>query len=149
MRDAAAAKDHRDSRKLSEIEFANMMSEEGVVILDPRGRPFHANYHIKGSVNLPYTYFDPKSVASVIPSKKTKVLIYCRNNISEDFLKSKNPAKKLNGSSEIEQFEVPKTVSAALTIPTYITLYQYGYRNVWELSDVVNPKTSRIEFVIN
>ena len=149
MSDAASVEKHRESRKLSELQFATMMDEEGVVVLDPRGRSFHEACHVEGSVNLPFTHFDPDSVAAVIPSKDTKVLIYCRNNLSEEFLENKGPVRVFEYPEGFEPPEVPKGISSALTIPSYITLYQYGYRNVWELSDIVNPETSKIRFVKN
>ena len=34
----------------------------------------------------------------------------------------------------------------ALNIPTYVNLYGYGYKNVYELNELVNVKDSRIEF---
>ena len=34
----------------------------------------------------------------------------------------------------------------ALNIPTYINLYGYGYRNVYELDELVNVKDPRIHF---
>ena len=34
----------------------------------------------------------------------------------------------------------------ALNIPTYLTLYGYGYRNVYELGESVSEKDPRIKF---
>jgi hypothetical protein len=34
----------------------------------------------------------------------------------------------------------------ALNIPTYINLYGYGYKNVYELDELVNVNDKRIEF---
>ena len=34
----------------------------------------------------------------------------------------------------------------ALNIPTYVNLYGYGYRNVYELHELVNVTDPRIEF---
>ncbi len=34
----------------------------------------------------------------------------------------------------------------ALNVPTYINLYGYGYRNVYELDELVNVKDRRITF---
>ncbi|HMU95988.1 MAG TPA: rhodanese-like domain-containing protein, partial [Elusimicrobiota bacterium] len=39
-----------------------------------------------------------------------------------------------------------KPVTLALNIPTYINLYGYGYRNVYELNELVDVKDPRIEF---
>ncbi len=34
----------------------------------------------------------------------------------------------------------------ALNIPTYVNLYGYGYRNVYELNELVNVDDPRIAF---
>lgn len=39
-----------------------------------------------------------------------------------------------------------KPITLALNIPTYINLYGYGYRNVYELSELVNTYDTIIEF---
>ena len=35
-----------------------------------------------------------------------------------------------------------------LRIPTVMTLYSYGYKNVWELDEIVDPKSSPIRFAL-
>jgi hypothetical protein len=37
-------------------------------------------------------------------------------------------------------------ITLALNIPTYINLYGYGYRNVYELGELVNVNDKRISF---
>jgi hypothetical protein len=39
-----------------------------------------------------------------------------------------------------------KPLMMALNIPTYINLYGYGYRNVYELHELVNVNDRRISF---
>ena len=39
-----------------------------------------------------------------------------------------------------------KRVDLALNIPTFINLYGYGYRNVYELKDRLNEDDSRLNF---
>ena len=39
-----------------------------------------------------------------------------------------------------------KQLTLALNIPTFINLYGYGYRNVYELADLVSVYNSKIEF---
>lgn len=39
-----------------------------------------------------------------------------------------------------------KPIMLALNIPTYINLYGYGYRNIYELDELVNVNDSRISF---
>jgi hypothetical protein len=39
-----------------------------------------------------------------------------------------------------------KRAELALNIPTFINLYGYGYRNVYELSELVSVHDPRLEF---
>ncbi|MBL7936016.1 MAG: rhodanese-like domain-containing protein [Bacteroidia bacterium] len=66
--------------------------------------------------------------------------------------KSKAKTKSKSGPSAIKdviQENVPvdvKPITLALNIPTYINLYGYGYRNIYELSELVNTNSGKIEF---
>lgn len=64
-----------------------------------------------------------------------------------------NPVMQMNTGTHIESIEleespiVPvKPITLALNIPTYINLYGYGYRNVFELSELVIVSDPRIQF---
>jgi len=39
-----------------------------------------------------------------------------------------------------------KAVTAALNLSTFITLYDYGYREVYELAPLLDVETSKLEF---
>jgi hypothetical protein len=39
-----------------------------------------------------------------------------------------------------------KLPNASLNLSTYIALYNYGYRNVYELGPLIDIKTSALEF---
>ena len=41
---------------------------------------------------------------------------------------------------------VTKQSNMTLNVPTYINLYGYGYRNVYELDELVNVNDRRISF---
>ena len=56
-----------------------------------------------------------------IPNPNTRILIYCNNNF-------------LNRPVVFQR----KSAPAALNIPTFITLYEYGYRNVYELGPLLD-----------
>ena len=84
--------------------------------------------HVKGAVNLGYPDFTAESLAQVIPSKTTRVLIYCNNN----FLNS--PAFMM------------KVAPASLNLSTFATLHMYGYDNVYELGPLVAIEKSKLEF---
>jgi len=64
--------------------------------------------------------------------------------------KAKVKAKSGPHNSAIEpEIEIPltaKPLTLALNIPTYINLYGYGYRNVYELSELVNTYDNTFEF---
>jgi len=93
-----------------------------------------------------------------IPTTDTRILVYCRNNLAE---KSSIPATPTPTPSNLKKIEVirefeyptdydppeiPKSFGAGLNIPSVITLHSYGYTNVWELDDIVDPNDSLIKF---
>lgn len=45
-----------------------------------------------------------------------------------------------------EEFIFDKKLTLALNIPTYINLFGYGYKNVYELSELISVYDSRIQF---
>jgi rhodanese-related sulfurtransferase len=119
----------RESRRLTEAQFMAMMKEKGVVLLDARSESRYALRHIKGAINLPFTEFTGKSLASVVPSKDTKILIYCNNNFE--------------GSPAAFAAKAP---AASLNLSTYTSLKAYGYKNVFELGPLLNISTTKIPF---
>jgi hypothetical protein len=129
LRIAAEAARHRQSRRLSEDEFLTMMVARGTVLLDARSSDKYAELHIAGAVNLPFPDITIASLALLLPDKNTPVLIYCNNN----FVNAK------------EAFP-SKGARSSLNVSTYITLYDYGYRNVYELGPLLDARTTRIPF---
>lgn len=123
------SRDERESHRLTEKDFLAAMAEPGTVLLDARTAARYQMRHIKGAINLPFTEFAAAPLAAVIPGKDTKILIYCNNN----FLNAPGPFPS-------------KLPSAALNIPTYIALYDYGYRNVYELGPLLDINAAEIEF---
>jgi hypothetical protein len=134
-----------------------MAREPGTVVLDARSPAHFQNLHVKGSVNLPYTEFSAQTLAKVIPDRGTRVLIYCRNNLihtaaprnQTQFDVSPPPTSKIEVVREFvhpDDFDPPKIPQAGLNIPTFITLMEYGYHNVWELDSRVDPRNSPITF---
>lgn len=122
------------------------------MVLDARGKEDYNALRIKGSVNLPYTAMAAESLRHAIPDQNTRILIYCRNNFYDS--KPAFPAEPnksgVNGvvpyPDEFDPPQIPKSYSAGLNIPVYITLFIYGYRNVWELDPSVDPNHSAIRF---
>jgi rhodanese-related sulfurtransferase len=77
---AAEVQPVRETRRVTEAQFAVMAAEPGTVLLDARSRDKYNLRHIRGAVSLPFTDFTVDALAGVIPSKTTRVLIYCNNN---------------------------------------------------------------------
>ena len=120
---------HRETRRVTEEEFIRMAKEEGTIVLDARSADKYKLMHVKGAINLNFSDITIESLKTMIPDKETRVLIYCNNNFrnSEREFPSKLP-------------------TASLNLSTYIALYNYGYRNVYELAPLVDPKTSKLTF---
>jgi hypothetical protein len=135
-------KAHRKDRLVSLSDFLKMSKEKNVIILDTRSDSMFAAKHIKGAVHLNFSDFTQANLAKIIPNKNTKILIYCNNNFADDPVFF--PTKAALPPSSIKK---PKTgkdengmdygVTLALNIPTYINLYGYGYKNVYELKELV------------
>lgn len=129
LRVATQAAEHRAARRVSEEEFLRMSREPGTIVLDARSREKFDELHVKGAVNLSFPDITIASLARLIPDKGTRILIYCNNNFAG--AESAFPAK---------------ISTASLNLSTYIALYNYGYRNVYELGPLVELKASRLEF---
>ena len=126
---AQEAARHRETRRVTEADFLRMSREPGTIILDARSKEKFDLLHVKGAVHLNFSDMTTDSLKGVIPEKTTRVLIYCNNNFKNAPVPF--PTKK---------FEI------ALNLPTYVTLFGYGYRNVYELGPLLDPKTADIEF---
>lgn len=120
---------HRESRRLSEEEFIRMSGEPGAIVLDARSKQRYDELHIKGAINLSFPDIAVESLRRMIPDKSTTILIYCNNN----FLGAEGPFPT-------------KIPVASLNLSTYIALYSYGYRNVYELGPLIDLKKSKLEF---
>jgi hypothetical protein len=129
LRVAAEAAKYRETHRLSEVEFIRMSREPGTVILDARSKEKFDELHIKGALNLSFPDIAIDSLNNLLPDKNTRILIYCNNN----FLGA-------------EKAFPAKAVTASLNISTYIALYNYGYRNVYELGPLVEINASKLDF---
>jgi hypothetical protein len=128
LRIASEAAQHRATRRVSQAEFIRMSREPGTVILDARSREKYDELHIKGAINLSFPDIAITTLRSAIPDSGTRILIYCNNN----FANAEGPFPA-------------KLPSASLNLSTYIALYNYGYRNVYELAPLIDLKTSQLE----
>jgi phage shock protein E len=129
LRVSREAAEHRQSRRVSEEEFTRMSREPGSVILDARSREKFEELHVKGAVNLPFPDIAVESLKAALPDNNTRILIYCNNN----FANAEGPFPA-------------KIARASLNLSTYIALYSYGYRNVYELGPLIDIRQSKLEF---
>jgi hypothetical protein len=126
---AQAAAEHRRTHRVSEEEFLRMMAEPGTIVLDARSTERYGELHVRGAVNLSFPDITVESLARVLPDKNTRVLIYCNNNFAG-----------------AEQPFPAKMASASLNLSTFVSLYDYGYRNVYELGPNVKLEESKLPF---
>jgi len=98
--------------------------------LDARSAAKFDLLHVKGAINLSFPDIDINSLARTLPDKSARILIYCNNNFSNrpDAFASKAP-------------------SASLNLSTYIALYNYGYRNVYELAPLIDLRSTTLALV--
>lgn len=130
LRIAGDAAKNRESRRLTEDDFIKMAAEKDVVILDARSKQKYDELHIKRAVNLSFPDITVASLARLLPDKNTRILIYCNNNFAG-----------------AEQPFPTKVAPASLNISTYISLYTYGYRNIYELGPLLDIKKTKLELV--
>ena len=130
LRISAEAAKYRESRRLTEAEFIQMSREAGTVVLDARGQEKYNELHIKDAINLSFPDITVESLKSTLPDKNTRILIYCNNNFV-------GAEKAFPSKSSI----------ASLNLSTYIALYSYGYRNVYELGPLLDIKTTKLELI--
>ncbi|MGH7179148.1 MAG: rhodanese-like domain-containing protein [Tepidisphaeraceae bacterium] len=130
LRAAGEAAKHREARRVSEDEFLRMSHEPGTIVLDARSREKFGELHIAGAVSLPFPDITIESLARLIPDKSTRILIYCNNN----FRNAPGPFPT-------------KLPTASLNLSTYVALYDYGYRNVYELAPQLDPTDTILKLI--
>jgi phage shock protein E len=123
------AAEHRASRLLPEEEFIRMSREPGTVVLDARSREKFHEFHVRDAISLPFSDIAIESLKAAIPDQATRILIYCNNN----FANAEGPFPA-------------KIARASLNLSTYIALYSYGYRNVYELEPLIDLRASKLPF---
>ena len=129
LRISTEAAQYREGRRLAEDKFIQMSRVPGTIILDARSKQKYDELHIKRAINLSFPDITIASLKQIIPDKSTRILIYCNNN----FQNAEGPFPS-------------KLPSASLNLSTYIALYTYGYRNIYELGPLIDIKASKLEF---
>lgn len=130
LRVAREAANYRWSHRVTEDAFIKMAAKEGTVILDARSSEKFNELHVNGAMNLSFPDISIESLARLLPDKNTRILIYCNNNFVGD-----------------PSAFAMKAPAASLNISTYISLYSYGYRNIYELGPLLDVKTTKIDLV--
>ena len=129
LRTAKEAAAHRESHRLTEDEFIRISREPGTIILDARSREKFDELHINGAINLSFPDITVDSLNRLLPDRNARILIYCNNNFTG-----------------AEQAFPTKKITASLNLSTYISLYTYGYRNVYELGPLLDIKKTKLDF---
>jgi len=130
LRVSREAAQHRASRRVTEEDFLRMSREPGTIVLDARSAARYNELHVKGAINLSFSDIAVDSLSQTVPDKNTRILIYCNNN----FQGAERPFPT-------------KIAVASLNLSTYIALYSYGYRNVYELGPLIDVRATRLELV--
>ena len=120
---------YRRGRLISEATFIEMAQDANTIILDTRSKQKYDEKHIAGAVHINFSDFTKETLAKKIAGKDTRILIYCNNNFKND-----------------QRSFQSKMAPLALNIPTFINLYGYGYKNVYELQPLLDIKTTKIAF---
>jgi phage shock protein E len=129
LRISQEAAEYRETRRISEEEFIRMSQEPGTIILDARSKQLFDLLHIKGAINLSFSDIAVESLKRTIPDVNMRILIYCNNN----FRGAECPFPT-------------KMPTASLNLSTFIALYNYGYRNIYELGPLIDIEKSKLDF---
>jgi phage shock protein E len=122
---------YRSTRLISLADFNARAAKPDVLVLDARSAGAFKRGHIKGAVNLPLPDFTAEALAEIIgDNPEREILIYCNNN----FINDRAPVRT-------------KALPLALNIQTFINLYGYGYKNVWELGEAVDMDAPEVGWV--
>jgi hypothetical protein len=119
----------RAKRRVTEKQFIRMAADPGTVVLDARSARMFELLHIRGAKNLSLPDMTEEELARIIPSKSTRVLIYCNNNFKNEPLAFPT-----------------KAIDASLNVYTFNVLHSYGYKNVYELGPLIDTSKSKLEF---
>ncbi|WP_309386876.1 rhodanese-like domain-containing protein [Cerasicoccus frondis] len=123
------SQEDREGKRLTEAQFLTAMQSGEYVLLDARSAAMYQLRHVQGAVNLPLTEFTADTLQTVLPSKDTKILIYCNNNF-------------LNSPSSLPT----KSVRASLNLHTQASLRAYGYANIYELGPLLDVHNTALPF---
>ena len=127
----AEVRPYRANRLVSLAEFQKRAAKGETLLLDARSAQAFKEGHLDGAVNLPLPDFTAEALAGIIGKNANReILIYCNNN----FINNRRPV-------------ITKALPLALNIQTFINLYGYGYKNIWELGEAVDMDDPKVRWV--
>ncbi len=127
----AEVQPYRSTRLITMADFQARAAHNDVLVLDARSAGAFKAGHLKGAVNLPLPDFTADALAEIIGANPDReILIYCNNN----FINNRNPVRT-------------KALPLALNIQTFINLYGYGYKNVYEMGEAVDMDDPSVGWV--
>jgi hypothetical protein len=143
-----AAKTHRSTRLINFNTFTTYSKDVNTIILDTRSKRMYDRMHIKGAIHINFSDFTQQYLKEMIPDTNTRILIYCNNNFYQEplFLPAfvtKSVQIEPIEATDFKNLKTPNTL--ALNIPTYINLYGYHYRNVYELHELISSTHPNLE----
>ena len=156
----AEAKELRKNRLIDFNTFINYSKQSKTIILDTRSKEMYDRLHLKGAIHLNFSDFNQPALARLIPDTNTRILIYCNNNFKQftqiqslqelqtvirKTMVSKSVRPIIN-NTETGALTPTPVQTLALNIPTFINLYGYRYRNVYELNELVAVNNPLLEF---
>ncbi len=122
---------YRQKRLLTLSAFMARVQNKDVLLLDARSERAFNEGHIEGAINVPLPDFTAEKLAEIVGDNPDReILIYCNNN----FINNVRPVPM-------------KSQPLALNIGTFINLYGYGYKNVYELGEAIDMNAPEVKWV--
>ncbi len=141
---------HRAKRLVDLNTFLKMAKESNTIVFDARSDFRFDRKHLAGAKHLSFSDFTSDNLRKLVPDPNTRILIYCNNNFDGDQVDfATKIAPRFDAPPKLPESQIlgnRKPIMLALNIPTFINLYGYGYRNVYELGELVNIDDKRITF---
>lgn len=155
---------HRSEHLITLDEFLKRSRRTNTVILDTRSKAMYDLKHVKGAIHLNFSDFTMQELEKLFgqfDGNETEILIYCNNNfydskaveeitpaefIFQDLAFVSKSSMPIDFTIQDEKILFDNQYTLALNIPTYINLFGYGYKNVYELNELVDVHDPRISF---
>lgn len=103
----------RSERQIHYTKVPEILKKGDAIILDVRSKESYDCGHIKGAKNLSLTDITEKTLPKIVPSKQTKIIIYCEKTLSP-------PVRRM-----------------AATKIAFPIIYKLGYENIHEIEEVM------------